>query len=354
MEKRIGSMGESSFARLSRAGLSCGAALALLACGGGGGGGGGGAPSVPSATGLVITSANAPSVAAEALETSTSTDAASAAGQFVTGVQVDAGAGAGGHPQLLASATRALLARPRAAGPIAAGAVVSEACSGGGTITVDARTSGASFLVAGDSLAITASNCSESVDGTTMLLNGGLSISITSGSYDPNSFVYPKSVTMRIVSSSFSAGISGGPTEVFDGDLTLALTETGATTGSLTATAASLTSAVGSHRITLSDYRLQATQTSTGSTLTVSSNVETNNARLGSTPVRYSLATESPVTVSSSGAVTGGSIRVSGTNSSLLLLVTATDTFSLQVDTNGDGAADSTRAVTLADLQALN
>lgn len=115
---------------------------------------------------------------------------------------------------------------------------------------------------------------------------------ITSGSDDPGSPVYPKSVTMRIVSSNFSAGVS--------------------------------------------------------------SNVETNNARLGSTPVRYGLATESPVTVSSSGAVTSGAIRVSGAHSSLLLLVTATDTFSLQVDTNGDGTADSTRAVTLADLQALN
>ncbi len=353
MGKRMASMGEWSCAGVLRAGMSCGAALALLACGGGGGGGGG-APSIPAATGLVITSANAPSVAAEALETSTSTDAASAAGQFVTGVQVDAGAGSGGRPQLLASATRALLATPRTGGPIAAGAVVSEPCSGGGSVTVDARTSGASFLVAGDSLGISANHCVESVDGTTMLLNGSMSIAITSGSYDPNSFVYPKSVTMRIVSSNFSAGISGGPTEVFDGDLTLALTETSATTGSLTATASSLTSTVGSHRITLSDHRLQAARTSTGSALTVSTNVETNNARLGSTPVRYSLVTDLPVTVSSSGAVTGGSIRVIGTQSSLTLVVTATDTFSLQVDTNGDGTADSTRAITLADLQALN
>lgn len=353
MDRSIESIRGWSCVRVLRAGVSSAAALALLACGGGGGGGGD-APSVPSATALVITSANAPSVAAEALETSTSTDAASAAGQFVTGVQVDAGSGSGGHPQLLASATRTLLAKPRTAGPVAAGAVVSQACSGGGTVTVDATTSGASYLVAGDSLGISASNCVESVDGTTVVMNGSMSIAITSGSYDPSSFVYPKSVTMRIVSRSFSAAVSGGPTEVFDGDLTLALTETSATTGSLTATATSLTSTVGSHRITLSDYRLQAAQTATGSTLSVSTNVETNNARLGSTPVRYSLATETPVTVSSSGAVTGGSIRVSGSNSSMVLLVTATDTFSLQVDTNGDGTADSTRAVTLADLQALN
>ena len=354
MDRNFASRGQGSFARLLRAGVSVGAALALLACGGGGGGGGGGgAPSVPSATGLVITSANAPSVAAEALETSTSTDA-TAAGQFVTGIQVDAGASGGSHPQMLASAARALLAKPRTTGPVATGAAVSQACTGGGSITVDGTTSGAAFPVAGDSLSISASHCSETVDGTTVVLNGSVSIAITSGSYDSSSAVYPKSVTMRIVSTSLSVSAAGGPKEVFDGDLTLALTETSASSGSLTATAASLVSTTASHRITLTDYKLEAAQTSTGSTLRVSTNVETNNARFGSTPVRYSLTTETPVTVSSSGAVTAGSIRVSGSNSSLLLNVTATDTFSLQVDTNGDGTMDSTSAVTLADLQALN
>ena len=352
MERRNAFVGNGSCARLLRAGLSCGTALALLACGGGGGGGGD-APDAPSATALVITSANAPAVAAEALETSTSTDAASAAGQFITGVQVD-GAGSGGsHPALLASATRALLARPRPTGMVAAGAVVSEACSGGGTVTVDANTSGAPYLVAGDAMVISASNCTETVDGASLVMNGSMSITITGGVYDPSSPAYPKSVTLRVVAGNFSIGASG-LTEVFDGDLSLALTETSAGSGTLTATAASLSSTVGAHRITLGDYRLQVDQTSTGAKLTVSANVETNNSRLGSTPVRYSLATAVPITVSISGAVTAGSIRVSGASSSLVLNVTGTDTFSLQVDTNGDGAMDSNRAFTLADLQALN
>ena len=351
MDRRIASVREWSLARLLRVSLSCIPALALLACGGGGGGAGGGTPSAPTATGLVITTANAPAVAAEALETTTSTDAATAGGQFVTGVQI--GADGVGHPQLLTSAARALLARPRASSTVATGAAVSEACTGGGTITVDAITSGASYLVVGDSLRISASNCSEPVDGTTVVMNGSVSIAVTSGSYDPNSSVYPKSVTLRIVTSNFSVGASGR-TEVFDGDLTLALTEISATSGSLTATAASLSSTLGSRRITMGDYRLQVAQTSAGSTLSVSANVETNNGRLGATPVRYTLMTESPVTVSSSGSVTAGSIRITGSNSSLLLVVTSTDTLSLQVDTNGDGTIDSTRAITRADLQALN
>ena len=76
-------------------------------------------------------------------------------------------------------------------------------------------------------------------------------------------------------------------------------------------------------------------------------------APVGSTPVRYGVATQ-PLTLSSSGAVAAGSIPVSGPDSSLPLLVTATDTFSLQVGTNGDGAADSTRASPGAAAGALN
>ncbi|MBA2965163.1 MULTISPECIES: hypothetical protein [Ramlibacter] len=351
MENRLAFSGERSWSRLMRAGLMCLPALAVLACGGGGGGGGGGAPAAPSAAALVITAANAPAVAAEALETVTSTDAATAGGQFVTGVQIEGGGGS--RPQLLASASLALLARPQASSTLAAGAVVSQACTGGGTISVDATTSGAASMVAGDSLRITASNCSESVDGTPTVLNGRMSIAVTSGSYDPNSPVYPKSVTLRIVSSSFSVGASG-QTEVFDGDLTLALTDTTATSGTLTATSASLSSTVGARRITLGDYRLQVTHTSVDSALSVSANVESNNGQLASTPVRYTLTTETPVKVTSAGLVTAGSIRVSGSSSSLLLTVTSTDAFSLRVDSNGDGTIDSTRTITKADLQALN
>jgi hypothetical protein len=52
--------------------------------------------------------------------------------------------------------------------------------------------------------------------------------------------------------------------------------------------------------------------------------------------------------------VAAGSIPVSGRDSSLLLLVTAAETFSLQVGTNADGAADSTRASPGAAAGALN
>ena len=57
-----------------------------------------------------------------------------------------------------------------------------------------------------------------------------------------------------------------------------------------------------------------------------------------------------PLAVSSTGAMTAGSIKVAGANSALQLTVTSSDTFSLQVDTNGDGTYDSTSTVTRSQL----
>ncbi|MGZ5269008.1 MAG: hypothetical protein ACXWC6_00195 [Ramlibacter sp.] len=343
--------------RVLRAGLLCVPALALVACGGGGGGGGattttastGGGSGGTAVGAVVITSSNAQAVAAEALAASTNTDAATAGTAFVTGVQVSGASGP--DPMLLAKAARSLVTKPTT-GPLASGVVTTQACTGGGSITADVTTSGSAALVAGDSFHFTASNCIEPINGTTSLvMNGSISITIVSGTFDPAATTYPKSVTMRIVSNNFSI-TSGSESEVFNGDLTVALTETSATTGSITVSANSLSSTVGTHSVTLTNYSVQETETSTGSTLSVSGTVQTSNSRLASTPVTYTITTITPLAVSSTGSVTAGAIKVTGSGSSLLLTVTATDTFSLKVDTNGDGTYDSTSTVTRSQLAA--
>lgn len=338
--------------RALRAGLLCAPALALVACGGGGGGGGGSpspAPSSTAATAIVITAANAQPVAAEALAASTNTDAASAGSSFVTGVDVSGGGGAA-RPMLLAQAAQSLANKP-GTGTIAAGVSTTQACTLGGTLTADVTRSSSTTLTAGDSLKFTASNCTERVDSTTtMVMNGSMSITIVSGSYDPAATAYPKSVAMRIVGSNFSI-TTGGRSESFNGDLTLSLTQNSATSSTASLSSSSLSSTVGSHSVTLTNYSVQATETSTGSTLAVSGTVQTNNSRLASTAVTYTITTLKPLAVSSTGTVTAGSIKVAGSGSALLLTVTSNDTFSLQVDTNGDGTYDSTSTVTRAQLE---
>ena len=346
-----------TWGRALRAGLVCVPALALVACGGGGGGGSSAVSSAPTTSGssstavgaVVITTSNAQAVAAEALAASTNTDAATAGSAFVTGVQVNGGSGP--NPMLLAKAAQSLVTKP-SAGPLATGVATTQACTVSGTITTDVTTSGSNALVAGDSFQFTANNCTERIDSTTtMVMNGSMSISIVSGSYDPAATTYPKSITMRIVSNNFSIK-SGTESETFNGDLTMSLTEDSATSATVTLSSSSLTSTIGTHTVTLTDYSVQASESSSGSTLSVKGTVQTNNTRLASTAVTYTITTITPLAVSSTGAMTAGAIKVAGSNSALLLTVTSSDTFSLQVDTNGDGTYDSTSTVTRSQLAA--
>lgn len=352
------SMQTLAWSRALRAAL-CAPALLLAACGGGGGGGDGGSSASTSGgssvQAVVITSGNSQAVAAEALAASSNTDAASGA-SFVTGVQVSAPA-SGFDAVRLAGAARKLIALAPAGAPLATGVSATQtvACPAGGNITVTSNVSG-SGLAAGDSMQISANACTDSLNGVSAVMNGSMTITVVSGNYDAASASYPKSVTLRIVTSNFSV-VSGGESDVSNGDVTIALTERSATDISVTITSSSLATTMGTasspHSVTLVNYSFKADETAAGTVITMSATVETNNSRLGSGTVSYQIATVTPITVNGSGQVTSGSIKVTGSGSALLLTATGTDTFTLQVDNNGDGTWDSTSTVTRTALQAL-
>lgn len=337
-------------ARLVMAAVLCAPWVLLTACGGGGGGD---APSGGStASGVVITSSNAQPIAAEAVETASSTDATAGA-DFLMGVQVDDRAGSA-HALLLARAAQRLVAKAPASAGLATGVTTTETvpCTSG-SLNLTVTTSGSGTLAAGDSFQMTANSCSEGSGADLMVMNGTITITVLSGTYDPVSTVYPKTLSMRIVAQGFSV-TAGGETEVFTGDLTLSVNETSATSASLSIKADSLTSNLGgSHSLTLTNYSMTATESSSGSAITMSASVQTTNGRLGSGTFSYTVATVTPLAVSASGAITGGSIKVTGSGSSLLLTATGSDAFTLQVDTNGDGTYDSNTPVTRTQLQAL-
>lgn len=328
------------------------ASLVLAACGGGGGGGGGGAGGSgrTTAAAVVVTNGNAQALAAEALAASSNTDAASGA-SFVTGVQVSGGS-SGFNPALLGAAARKLVAMAPSTGALATGVTTSQtlACSAGGSITMTANTSGGTGPAAGDSMQIAASNCTEGAGVDAMVMNGSITITFLAA-YDPASAAYPKTLSIRMVAQNFSVA-GGGESEVFNGDVTLTLTETSATSFTMSMTSNSLSTTLGTHSVTLSNYTVKADETSAGTVITMSATVETTNTRLGATAVSYQVATVTPITVSSAGVVTSGSIKVTGNGSGLLLTVTSADTFTLQVDTNGDGVYDSTSTVTRSQLNA--
>jgi hypothetical protein len=139
---------------------------------------------------------------------------------------------------------------------------------------------------------------------------------------------------------------------VADGDALVDLTETGATTGTVVVSGATLmnttTSGGFTRSATLQDYRQAVTFN--GSTLTtdVTAHVEASTDLLGR--VSYDVSTPTPLTASD-GAFTGGSLLVTGSRSALLLTVTGSNTFALDLDVDGDGFVDLTTSATLADLE---
>lgn len=332
--------------RLVRAAAFAIPVLLLAACGGGGGDGSSEAPAQPASSGIVITGTNAQSVAAEALEVSTNTDTASGGG-LVTAVQVDAGPATTGNVRL-ATVARSLLAMAPASGAQATGVTTSEtvSCAVSGSLTVSSSIAGSSVLVAGDSMSMTANNCVEAAGSS---MNGTMTITIVAGTLDPASTSYPKSVTIRLEAQNFSFSMDG-ETSVSNGDMQFTLTENSATDVSISMSGSLLSSNIGGATVTLKNYSHSVSTTASGTTIQIQGTVETTG--LGSGTVSYQISTPSALTLNASGQFTGGSLKVTGNGSSLLLTVTGTDAFSLQVDTNGDGAYDSTTSVTRSQLQA--
>lgn len=343
--------------RFARSALLVVPALLLAACGGGGGGSSSG---TPVASQIVITSSNQQAVAAEALQATTNTQTASVGSGLITGVSVDGDVpGANGLP--LAGAARKLLTMIPAPGAVATGVTQTQSanCSLGGSISVTATFANpnSTVLQTNDAVSITANNCVENVDGANATLNGTMAVTVVKGPYDPNSSVYPKSVTLKIVATKFSLSESG-TTTVSNGDLTMSIVENSATNESLSLSSTELSTTVstsgGSHTLTLKNYSHNIVVTGTsGATVSMSATVETNNSRLGSGLLTYDISTPTALQLDANGIPTAGSIKVVGKSSAALLTVNTSTSYTLQLDANGDGTYESTSTVTRAQLLAL-
>jgi hypothetical protein len=330
-------------------------ALALAGCGGGSGSGASPAPA--GATALTITSTNSKPLTADAIENAAGGDAAQVGASLVTGVQVDAGGAAGAAPQLAAVAQK-LASMVPASASVATGVAINTTvnCSGGGSLTLSGNVSGGSGMVAGDDVTISAANCKETVGGVLETMSGTLRLQITAGSVVDTTH-YPYHVVMSIKATNFSIA-SSGVSNATDGDLTLDMTANSATSQVSVLTSTSLsnntTDSRGTRGATLKNYKQTQTLQGTSSNSDVTATVESTNSRLGTGAVKYDLTTPTPlVTNTSTGAYTAGSMKIVGANSSLLVTVTGSNTFSIQVDANGDGIYEASSTATLTELKAL-
>ena len=331
--------------------------LVLSACGGGGGGGGSAAtPATP----LAISTANSKAVSADALDNSTDTTTASTGTALVTGVQVDAGSTTGARK--LVSVGRALLAMAPARPALATGVAVDDTglCQISGTLRIVGNVADptGNTLNAGDQITLIANSCSAVVDGQTVTMNGSFAIAINSGSFNPNAVSYPTRLVMTFVTNNFVL-VEGAERMTSNGDLRIDINMLSATSEDIVLSGSSLSdthsNSSGSRSSTLRNYTENLQVRGTTITGTVTATVESTNSRLGSGPVSYSISTVTPLAYSEAGDVSAGVLKVTGANNSALLLtVTATNTFKVEVDANGDGTYESsTPGVTKAELEAL-
>ena len=299
----------------------------LLACGGGGGDSPTG---LPAGEPLALSSSNYVTVAQEALSSSSYVVDASS---LATGVQT-------ADTQVLIDFAQAQAARLGGwfgqSTPLATGVTQSgtEACSGGGTLSVsvtDANNSGTPD--AGDSASVTASNCS--LDGITY--NGSFSLLINSLSGDLINPPYAAAFTLgfnNLSAQSAAATTSGS------GQVSLSVNAVSASEGSVSLAASSFsqTSVFGgtTYQRTLTSYQAYSNFTSLATTTSVNGTV--TSSALGGRSV--SLATTTPF-VRASGALypavgqatatgaSGGRVRISALDGSTVLI---------ELDANGDGS----------------
>jgi hypothetical protein len=336
--------------------LALAGAFVLASCGGGGGGAGTGTGGIggggPQAVAINETSAKP--VAASAMDATQNTSATSGA-TLPVGVQVDAAAHST-NLQVIAEAARRAAASFSAAN-LPAGVAINEtdACGSGGTVTISGNVAGANGISTGDTLNISFSNCAETVGTQLMVMNGQMSVTIAGGSIGGT---LPFHVVMNVTATNLSSQF-GGVTNVSSGDVRLDWTATNATSQILTASGTSMQSRSTVNGATRTNTMRNYSQTLTvnGSTLsgTLSATIETDNSRLGSSPVTYTVTTPSPLAWNASTRLpTAGVVKVVGaSNSQLVATFNADGSVTIQVDANGDNTFEKTVTSTGAELSGL-
>jgi hypothetical protein len=237
----------------------------LVACGGGGGGGDAPAAASPSTAGktqVTLSSANYVGVAQESMSSSSYL---ADAGSLATGADVSNADVLVRFGQAQAGKVAAWLASTQA---LATGAVTTttEACAGGGSLTVvDNDLNGNGLPDAGDSVALTATNCV--FEGST--LNGGLTLAVTSFSGNANAPPFSAAFALTFVNltaRSATASSTGNGTMA----LSLNATTTSNHTVTLKAPQFSTTSTYGgaTYSRTLENYTVVVDETAASSRTT--------------------------------------------------------------------------------------
>jgi hypothetical protein len=326
---------------------AAGCVLALSACGGGGGNPGTGTPPVQASTLSTITAADAPKAASNGYAAGyVISQSSSSLANVVTGVSV-AAPGVGAVTPVLDLVKQAY---GRQGANLLTGVTVSESCSGGGTVTIDATLRNQATLSNGDTLTMTALNCVES--GTTM--NGALSITVSGVSGDViNSTT--GAVTLDTRFNNFKVA-SGSTADTLNGDMKIGFTATSAADATVAISGASLLATEQRSGATVATWTLTAYSVAAnvhGATLSSAASFSVAGNANGLGQFAYTVKNLQPFVGTTTGVPTSGSLIVNGAGSSVTATIVPNG---VRVDysAKGDGVVTQTSTLSWTDFLAAS
>jgi len=229
------------------------------------------------------------------------------------------------------------------------GVTVSEACSGGGTITIDANLHGTQTFSNGDTMAVTAQNCVE--DGAVM--NGRLNIAFSEVSGDLMN-TWSGAATLDTTFTNFSIA-SGNENATINGDMKIALKVTSMTSSSVTISGKSLQATeqkAGATlaSLTLSDYLVNGS--TNGTTITSSAGFTVSGNTNGLGQFAYTVKTLQPFVSTGTAMPGSGSLIVNGAASSVTVTALGAGGVRLDYSAKGDGAITQTTTLSWTEFLA--
>jgi hypothetical protein len=319
--------------------LAIASVLVLSACGGGGGSSAGPAPVQTSAL-TPITAANANKAAASGYSAN---DLIGNSSTSITGVLTGVSMNGTGISAVSPVLTLVKRAVGPGGAPLLSGITVSEACSGGGTVTVDANLHNTQTISNGDTMTLTANNCVE--DGNK--LNGVVTITFSNVTGDLIN-TSTGAATMDTRFTGFNIA-SGSETATMNGDMKIAISIASATVSSITISGKALQvseqqAGAAVANVTLGDYVLTGSTNGTSTTSAANFTLSGNANGLGQ--FAYMVKNIQPFVSVGTAMPGSGSLIVNGAASSVT--VTALNSSSVRLDYSAKGDGTITQSTTLS------
>lgn len=325
--------------------LGLGSALVLAGCGGGGGGGGSPGASTPVSTLSTVTATNATPVAGSAFAGSLAiSESTSPLSGMLAGVSI------GGAKVSVVGPALDLVRKvyPRTT-PLLTGVTVTEACSGGGSMTVDANLRNPQAISNGDTMTITANNCFEDGD----LINGAFSVAMSNITGDiMNSYNWGATLDTKFNNFAISTGAERA---TINGDMKIVISQTSATNSTLTVSGKSLQlaeqrSGVKLGIYTLADYSMNGVVQGTSVRSAANFTISGNTTNLGQ--FSYAVKNLQPFMSNGQSMPYTGSLIVNGASSSVTLTVTSVNGARLDFSAKGDATITQTSNLSWTELLA--